>query len=248
VPPLIINTTPFFLKTTLGLSELTSSDSSSYVDYPEDEESEDVNSDNPNVVFKKKGEVLIIKGGTIEELVNHCVSPTYDEAEYVAMFLLSYRSFSTDLEILNYLTKRYSFALKDTNLSPEHAKFIKLRVMNALKLWVDQHSVDFEDRQSLFVKQFYSFVSNYLTIDFPQIAEKICEIIDGRRSRPNLVYTETEKTKNLKKNVFDNISLISFNAKDVARQLTLISQEFYILITPHECFAELYAEKNINER
>jgi len=65
--------------------------------------------------------------------------------------------------------------------------------MNTYKLWVDQHPKDFEDRQSLFVKQFYTFVSNHLIPEFNQHCEAILEILDGKRNRPTLIYTSKEK-------------------------------------------------------
>ena len=60
-----------------------------------------------------------------------------------------------------------------------HFIFLILRIMNTVKLWVDDHPHDFDETQSFFFKQFYNFVSKNIAIDFPSYALKICDILDG---------------------------------------------------------------------
>ena len=58
--------------------------------------------------------------------------------------------------------------------------YLIIRITNTLKIWLDQHPKDFEDRQSLFVKQFYTLVSHHISKTSPQQSEHMCNILDGK--------------------------------------------------------------------
>ncbi len=74
--------------------------------------------------------------------------------DYIRDFLLTYRSFMTNHELLEKLIKRYEF-LPHPDATPEqlreHERWagpIRLRVINVIKKWVEYHYY-FEDDRAL---------------------------------------------------------------------------------------------------
>ena len=73
----------------------------------------------------------VISVATLNKLVQHLTSESVSDQEFVKAFLLTYGSFSTAEKILAKLIERYHTPPSCTG----SVQVIKLRVLNALRLW-----------------------------------------------------------------------------------------------------------------
>ncbi len=64
--------------------------------------------DSPDLLFVKQegSKVPIVKGGTLEKLIDRLVPEKYPDPEYLGQFLLTYRSFTTPEKILETLIQK----------------------------------------------------------------------------------------------------------------------------------------------
>jgi len=94
----------------------------------------------------------VIKAASLTKLVEYITHPTTVDHRCLEAFFITYRSFTSSHVLLDKLTLRYA-APPPHNATPEEAEkyiktqqgFIRARVCNALKHWVDRHEYDFED-------------------------------------------------------------------------------------------------------
>eukprot|EP01130_Rhizamoeba_saxonica_P016057 TRINITY_DN7346_c0_g1_i1.p1 TRINITY_DN7346_c0_g1~~TRINITY_DN7346_c0_g1_i1.p1 ORF type:complete len:601 (+),score=101.18 TRINITY_DN7346_c0_g1_i1:55-1857(+) len=194
-----------------------------------------------NIEFKKdRNGNIVVSAGTLEELVKVCSSPDYTNTQMLNLFLASYPTFSCDLDILHAFSIRYSQSETIAD-NPEHSHAIRLRVANFLKLWLTDFEEDFKDKQGLFVQQYSSFVEKYLRKDFPEIADRLGQMI--QMINPNITtysyFPQNDLNIPTKVNVND---FLTFDIENFAKQLTLSTQRIYTRINKRECFAEIFSK------
>lgn len=87
-----------------------------------------------------------IKGATTEKLVERLTDPGTFDSQFLAAFMLTFRSFMDTNTFLERLIKRFKDTIteaaaghKDPSQSP-----VQLRVCNTLKFWIENYFVDFE--------------------------------------------------------------------------------------------------------
>eukprot|EP01129_Flabellula_baltica_P009792 TRINITY_DN4062_c0_g1_i1.p1 TRINITY_DN4062_c0_g1~~TRINITY_DN4062_c0_g1_i1.p1 ORF type:complete len:588 (+),score=138.55 TRINITY_DN4062_c0_g1_i1:45-1766(+) len=207
-------------------------------------EAVDVQCKETNAIYKKIGDSFIIKAGTLEDLISLCASPTYDETGFTNIFLQCYRTFTTDIDVLNGFIMKYLEIIKNTEMNEEEKTVSKMMIMNTIKLWVDENPLDFSETQSLFYKQFYNFVSKNIAKDFKSYTDKICAVLDGSSSRPSRLFTPKRLSKSKKKKNVNSKNFLSYDLKTFGGVLNLITQEYYLNITPNECYSEIYSVRS----
>jgi RasGEF domain/RasGEF N-terminal motif len=171
---------------------------------------------------------------------------------FIATFLLTYRSFCTTDELISHLQKRYTLAPPEELTMEEleiwvekKLKLVRLRVFNVLKTWVENYyyQEDYGVLESL--RQFtITVIRDTLTFS----AEQLERLINMR--------LEKDKQSEMKKMISNNnsiapmpilprnmkrVRLLDVDSLELARQLTIIDFKLYSAIRPIECLDKAWS-------
>ncbi|KAI9335286.1 ras guanine nucleotide exchange factor domain-containing protein [Obelidium mucronatum] len=200
-----------------------------------------------------------IKGGTLEALVEKLTSHDGNDVTFVQSFLLTYRSFCTTAVLFEQLKKRFSI-VAPAGLSAEelsdwesHKKhFIQIRVLNVLKLWLETYFYENDEDRAVLV-HVKLFAEGDMMTTAPSLAQQLLQSIERRESHGEKSFTRSQSS--LKENPpsllpksLRSFALIDLEAKEVARQLTLLESQNYIQIQTVECLKKAWSKKDGNER
>eukprot|EP01112_Ceratiomyxa_fruticulosa_P003017 TRINITY_DN13423_c0_g1_i2.p1 TRINITY_DN13423_c0_g1~~TRINITY_DN13423_c0_g1_i2.p1 ORF type:complete len:698 (+),score=159.41 TRINITY_DN13423_c0_g1_i2:79-2172(+) len=207
--------------------------------------------ESPDLILQKSddGEYLV-KGGTLEKLVERLAWHKTPDTEFTAAFLLTYRSFTTPTELLNLLIARYNIQAPPTATSEKDLarfdlkkKIIQLRVANVLKMWLDKHFHDFEKDQEL-LNQVDLFIINQLMVDKEAVAMNLKKLLTNRKVKLELSWSdEAPSTINTRPESL----FIDFDPTEVARQLTLIEEKIFKSIELKECLGQAWNKADKDE-
>eukprot|EP01137_Pigoraptor_chileana_P018610 Opistho-2@78357 len=190
---------------------------------------------------------LVVKAGTLEKLVERLTHEKSLDPHYPTAFMLTYRSFTSPEDLLALLLARFKITDGDekTKVIP-----VRLRVFNALKLWINTNWDDFK---------------------IPALLEKLKEIIgemqeslsSGAGTLNKLIEAKTRdaNAQKQKKFVFDSkapqpilppenmrsperVSFLDIDPLEIARQLTLIEFGLFASIQPKECLDLAWTKSN----
>ncbi|KNC51962.1 cell division control protein [Thecamonas trahens ATCC 50062] len=195
-----------------------------------------------------------IKAATIEKLVERLTYEKFPDTEYVQAFMLTYRSFTTPLDLLELIIQRYCITPRE-GLSPEELKEfkskkqipIRLRVFNVLRGWINDYFYDFRSDQ-LLVDTVMDFVENTMPatgMERPSkslkkaLLRKLQEAEEQRTINMDLESVPPVRPK-------DRLSTFAKSAdcKAMARVITRIEAAIYKNIEPRECFGLAWSKKN----
>jgi len=198
------------------------------------------------IVYSEDG---LIKGGTMESIVQAITDPKFSSQGCLNAFLLTYRSFATPIELLKILIKR--FHIKPTRsddpdfkayFEDRKRKPIQLRVGNCIRRWVDVHWYDFEQDPAL-LNHLLQWIRGPLSRSkfgtLPQTLEKLVEKkkqgdARGLHFAASMPESLTPPTNNF----------LDFSPREVARQLALLEFEVYRRIHPTECMHQSWTKKD----
>eukprot|EP01117_Protostelium_nocturnum_P010367 TRINITY_DN372_c0_g2_i1.p1 TRINITY_DN372_c0_g2~~TRINITY_DN372_c0_g2_i1.p1 ORF type:complete len:524 (+),score=206.53 TRINITY_DN372_c0_g2_i1:219-1790(+) len=232
-----------FLRDQYGENESESKDSNTDVesDYPFDKRD---TRDSIEYTIDNQGNITI-KGGTIYKLIEKLTDEHGKGVVITGGFLLTYRSFTTPLELLQLLIKRYHTPVESNQ---DYRKHIRLRVWHVLKYWIENFFFDFEEEKQL-LDQLVSFVNEEMVKDMGKtgvalstlLEKKMTGKVDGKQvllsnPPPPLLPSTTGK-----------ISLLDIHPQEIARQMTLIEYKLFEQIQPKECLDQSW-NKDGNRR
>eukprot|EP00004_Rigifila_ramosa_P020208 TRINITY_DN5232_c0_g1_i1.p1 TRINITY_DN5232_c0_g1~~TRINITY_DN5232_c0_g1_i1.p1 ORF type:complete len:1294 (+),score=320.90 TRINITY_DN5232_c0_g1_i1:317-3883(+) len=191
-----------------------------------------------------------IVAATLIKLIEKLTSEKGTDMDFNKTFLLTYRSFCTPVELLEHLETRFSTVLPpDTEDGAATMKTVRLKVINVLKMWVDQSYEDFNDSQypSLW-PSLLLFLSKAEKTDVEQGVHNLMKLLEKKKQeRGKLVITREQKppaplvTKQLLSGKFD---LLDVDPLEVARQLTLIESEIFNEIESKECLTQAWNSRD----
>lgn len=204
----------------------------------------------PNdIVFNMEGSV---RGGTLETLVERLTLHDYLDMNFIATFLLTYRSFCKTEELISLLQKRYSLAPPEELTMEEleiwvekKLKLVRLRVFNVLKTWIENYYYE-EDYGVLEDLKHFSITIIRDTLTFA--AEQLERLIDRRLNSDcgsdlkkmvlnvNAPTPVPQLPRNMKR-----IRLLDVEPLELARQLTIIDFKLYSAIRPIECLDKAWS-------
>ncbi|ELR14317.1 RasGEF domain containing protein [Acanthamoeba castellanii str. Neff] len=230
-----------------------------------------------NIVFSATEDGLpLVKGATVLKLVERLTYPTYPDPEFVASFLLTYRTFATAREVLRLLAARFNIptpsGLTDkalADLKRDYITPVRLRVMNVLKTWLVSHFYDFEGEQMVKdVKEFFeASVVNGGDLVMAKAGAQLLRILERQMSVSGGDQCEgKEEVK--KSHMFDeppptpilgdlhtkdhlgngNLGLLDVHPDEMARQMTLVECAFYMRIKSWECLNQAWTKEDKIER
>ncbi|GAA5805684.1 hypothetical protein HPULCUR_011207 [Helicostylum pulchrum] len=194
-----------------------------------------------------------VKGGTLAALVERLTVHDTLDTNFIATFLLTYRSFCTTEEFVGLLEDRYNL-LPPERLTPEQLdvwterkqKLIRLRVFNVMKNWLENYYIDedeyllsrFEYFTNTNIRDSSSFAANQLMKLIRKRIElsargEMKKIIPNPISGPDPIYP-----KNM-----SNIQLLDTDPLEMARQLSIMDFKLYSSIRPIECLGKAWSRE-----
>eukprot|EP01136_Pigoraptor_vietnamica_P010008 Opistho-1_new@47108 len=192
----------------------------------------------------------LVKGGTLERLVERLTHEKSFDPHFPTTFMLTYRSFTTPMHLLDLLVERCIAAGKEES----EQTMIRLRVFNALKLWINSNWDDFKSDPSLLDK---------INVVIPIMEEN--KLRSAAKQLQDMIKAKTlNASQKQRKHVFDSKapqpilppeirsadqikSFLDIDPLEIARQLTLIESGLFALIQPKECLDLAWQAKNNRE-
>ncbi|RCI06127.1 hypothetical protein CU098_011230 [Rhizopus stolonifer] len=204
----------------------------------------------PNeIVFSNDGQV---KGGTLPALVERITLHDYFDMSFSNTFFLTYRSFCTSDEFLDLLEARFNVqpppGLTEEELKlwrGKKQKLIRLRVLNVLKIWLEQYYNEQDYSILNRLTQFMATIRDANTFSATQIDRLIQKRKASCKDIKSLVMTQTSDApepilpRNLKR-----LRIMDISPTEMARQLTLIDFKLYSSIQPIECLDKAWSRED----
>ncbi|TPX66009.1 hypothetical protein SpCBS45565_g04755 [Spizellomyces sp. 'palustris'] len=131
----------------------------------------------------------IVKGGKLTKLVEWMTSHTHYDKELVSAFILTHHSFTTSLELLEFLSKRYTINLPPALSRQQYDLFlrckvlpVKQRVCGVIKYWMETHFEEDFSQCDLVVFKLRDFVESVITLDSEALAKDLMKMLDEKLS------------------------------------------------------------------
>jgi hypothetical protein len=188
------------------------------------------------------GDDVEIKGGTLTKLVERLSMPDQSDPTFVKTFLLTYRSFTTPMELLMLLINRF-YAVQ---------KPVRLRVFAVLKVWVTGYFYDFEDDE--LVKRFEKFCKEEIESVMPSGSRQLLTLLDKARSKDeNMKKKAPISSKEIPRPHIltckpSEVSILTIHPQELARQLTLIEAKLFNEIKPWELLNLAWSRKDKEQK
>uniref|UniRef100_A0A7S4JRN7 Ras-GEF domain-containing protein n=1 Tax=Paramoeba aestuarina TaxID=180227 RepID=A0A7S4JRN7_9EUKA len=181
-----------------------------------------------------------IKAATLDKLIEFLTHESYIDPRFRDNFLLTYRSFTTGLELLTRLAAK--FRAQDVAVALQTKR--RIRTLSVLKAWVESHFRDFEQDQQL-TDNFLVFVQGEMKDLMNSAADKLLKSYEKAKKEAEEKAKkdqEEEREEREDKTVEQIQDWRKLNSKVIAEHMTLLDSRYYCSITPKECIA--YFKKN----
>ncbi|KAF9908666.1 hypothetical protein EC991_009594 [Linnemannia zychae] len=207
-----------------------------------------------DISFNMEGHV---RGGTLPALVERLTLHDGPQANFVANFMLTYRSFATTEELFALLFRRFTISppmgLDDAEMeewTERKLTPIRLRVFNIIKSWLENYYLEdeTEDRQILpKIKEFSESglmkdTLSFAAVQLIKLVEKR-EVSDGSLRKMVLNLT-TQAPQPITPRNLKRIKFMDLDPLELARQLTIMEANYFNKIKPIECLAKAWMSDN----
>eukprot|EP00009_Paramoeba_aestuarina_P008825 CAMPEP_0201521960 /NCGR_PEP_ID=MMETSP0161_2-20130828/16376_1 /ASSEMBLY_ACC=CAM_ASM_000251 /TAXON_ID=180227 /ORGANISM="Neoparamoeba aestuarina, Strain SoJaBio B1-5/56/2" /LENGTH=495 /DNA_ID=CAMNT_0047920701 /DNA_START=112 /DNA_END=1599 /DNA_ORIENTATION=+ len=189
----------------------------------------------------------VIRSASFDRLVERLTHEKISDPKFRKAFLLTYRSFTTPLQLIEALRKRYELNCLDVN---DQVNLKRVRVIGGIKAWMEDHFYDFNEPE----------VQNALTNFFSEMNEakensaKNLQLLFNRLKKKNME-EETLQSNRLKavdanleaecSKIMETKGWQGLDGKRLALQMTLLESEIYCSILPKECISWNKKEKEV---
>ncbi|WVQ76637.1 hypothetical protein IAR50_006310 [Cryptococcus sp. DSM 104548] len=206
------------------------------------------------IIFDDKGAV---KAGTLRALVVRLTSHSITDTPFFQAFLLTFRSFTDPSEFFEHLADRYYLPSPESLLPEQYDEwknkkkwYIQLRVVNALRQWLDKHFVRAADEEILDKVE-------YLALKMPEedtkaelMSKQLLQLVTKRRQGdPEQIFPGTSGSllsppAPLVPRVSGRpLRITDINPIEIARQLTIIEFAMFQKIKPSEFLSKVYQDE-----
>ncbi|KAJ5724002.1 hypothetical protein N7488_002037 [Penicillium malachiteum] len=209
------------------------------------------------VFYDTKGDVPVLKCGTLAGLVEHLTRHDKLDASFNNTFLLTYRSFTTASELFELLVQRFNtqppFGLNSDDMQmwiDRKQKPIRFRVVNILKSWFDHFWMESNDEVNMdLLRRVHAFTKDSIATTKTPGCPTLLAVIEQRlrcqdTNVKRLVPTQNTAApppiipKNMKK-----LKFLDIDPTEFARQLTIIESRLYSKIRATECLNKTWQKK-----
>ncbi|CAG8579779.1 2402_t:CDS:2, partial [Funneliformis caledonium] len=195
-----------------------------------------------------------VKGGTLNALAERLTMHDILDSNFIATFLLTYRSFCTTDDFFDMLVKRFMIQPPE-NLTPTELEIwqerkqtpIRLRVFNIMKSWLENYYIDDDD--ALCLERVKEFANTTMYDNLAFAAVSLTKVISKRQQQPKdavfkaMVMTNSNLPPSpiLPKQI-KRLKFLDLDPLEIARQLTLIESKLYNKIRPIECLDKAWSK------
>lgn len=228
-----------------------------------------------NIVLEVKanpGIPDLIKGATLCKLIERLTYHIVADPTFIRVFLTTYRSFCTPMELLQLLIERYNIpepnlVYEQTNTDFETDKLhkssqredwkryrkefvqpVQIRVLNVLRHWVDHHFYDFE-RDPALLHELESFLETVNGKSMRKWVESLKKIIHRKReqeeSHKQITFAFGFSPPPIEYHLRvpeTEISLLTLHPLELARQLTIFEFEMFKTVKSSELAEQLWTK------
>ncbi|KAF9582247.1 hypothetical protein BGW38_000456 [Lunasporangiospora selenospora] len=207
-----------------------------------------------DVILNSEGQV---KGGTLPALIERLTLHDGVDMNFIATFLLSYRSFTNTKELFQLLFHRFTIQAplgvdqSDLELWTEKKQTpIRLRVFNIMKSWLENYYLEDEtdDREALaMIKEFSGSAAMKDTMSFAAV--QLIKLVEKREQsegafRKMVLNLSTQAPQPITPRNLKKIKFLELDPLEFARQLTIMEASVYNKIRPVECLAKAWTSED----
>ncbi|CAG8444390.1 17445_t:CDS:10 [Acaulospora morrowiae] len=209
--------------------------------------------DPSEIIFNMESHV---KGGTLNALVERLTMHDVLDSNFIATFLLTYRSFCTTDEFFDMLVKRFMIQPPEGLIREEIEVWvekkqtpIRLRVFNIMKSWLENYYIEREDAHCL--ERMREFVNTVMHEHMAFAATSLIRVIDKRQQQDKsptkvMVVNAVQPPPSILPKNMKKIKFLELDPLEIARQLTIIESTLYNKIQPVECLNKAWSkEENV---
>ncbi|KAJ6255555.1 guanine nucleotide exchange factor [Anaeramoeba flamelloides] len=204
----------------------------------------------------------IIIGGTLEWIISYICDYKKSDPEFLKLFLFTYPTFATPIEIYKLLKKQYLISLPEGLTEKQNKIFqnkiiksIKFKVFNFINHWMKYQSIDFQ-LNAEFSKKMEKFIGNIIKKDETMkksgimLEKNLKKIVLGfnsmfqMKTTPNINRSKSKNrngspNRSPKPILSKNLNLNDFQFFDLdpiefSRQITLVEFTLFQTIHPNE--------------
>ncbi|ODN75196.1 hypothetical protein L202_06394 [Cryptococcus amylolentus CBS 6039] len=206
------------------------------------------------IIFDDKGAV---KAGTLRALVVRLTSHSITDTPFFQAFLLTFRSFTDPTELFEHLADRYYLPTPESLLPEQYDEwknkkkwYIQLRVVNALRQWLDKHFVRAADEEILDKVEYLALKMPGEDTKAELMSKQLLQLVAKRRQGdPEQIFPGTSGSllsppAPLVPRVSGRpLRITDINPIEIARQLTIIEFAMFQKIKPSEFLSKVYQDE-----
>ncbi|KAF9903043.1 hypothetical protein BX616_001732, partial [Lobosporangium transversale] len=207
-----------------------------------------------DLILNAEGQV---KGGTLPALIERLTLHDGLDPNFIATFLLSYRSFTTTKDLFSHLFQRFTIH-PPPELDSEELEIwtekkltpIRLRVFNIIKSWLENYYLEDEvdDKEALgMIKEFSGSTAMKDTMSFAAV--QLIKLVEKREQsegtfRKMVLNLTTQAPQPITPRNLKKIKFLELDPLEFARQLTIMEAAVYNKIRPVECLAKAWTSED----
>ncbi|KAJ5622155.1 hypothetical protein N7528_005387 [Penicillium herquei] len=210
-----------------------------------DSNSDHIESPVDEIVFDHSGGYEAVKAGTLASLVENLTRHDKLDALFNRTFLTTYTYFTSTATLIDLLIARFDrSALGSDQTKP----LIRLRVINVLKqwlehFWIEPHSPETDQH----LERIRKFASGATSSSETSAVQQLLGIIQRRLAGLTIMKVSRPSISNPPKPILprklDKLQFLKIDAREFARQLTIMEAHLFRKIRPNELLKKAWQKK-----
>ena len=201
----------------------------------------------PNeILYDSSGGIEIVKAGNLSALVEHLTRHDKLDALFNRTFLTTYKYFTTTGGLIDLLITRFN----SPQITDQTKPLVRLRVINILKQWLEHFWTEPKnpesDEQLEKIRKFASSATATAATETSAV-QQLLAIIQRRLaglsrmkiSRPSI----SNPPKPILPRKLDKLQFMKLDAREIARQLTIMEAHMFSKIQPTELLKKSWTKK-----
>lgn len=210
------------------------------------------------VIFGEHSGRTVVKAGNVNQLILHyttAVSDKSNNSEFADTFIITLQTFIKPIQFLRKLLERYNVPpCPGDQDQEEYEKSLKipvqLRVIKVLKKWVTSRYYQDFNGNHLLMEEFLHFIDHVLNADHPQAASNLTNALNSAIGEHQAFMENNQSIISSSETEFDGYlgfdSMLTFDTRELAAQMTLIDAENFKSIRLHEFVDQAWSKSKKN--